>query len=116
MPKKALPGNIGFLPGAYREYQNLEASDADAFGLVQESLIQLGATGAPRSARPFHDEELGVPLGLTYWFPVGVYIVVFEPQSRMVMRSKTGSQTVRSVLKSGRDGLYTIWLIMSNRS
>lgn len=116
MSKKSLPENIGFLPEAYREYQKLETRDAAAFGIVHESLALLGKAGPAKDTRPFHSDEPGFPRGLAYWFPAGEYIVVFEPQSRMVLKSSAGSQTVRSVLIGGKDKLYTIWMIISNRS
>lgn len=116
MSKKSLPSNIGFLPEAYREYQKLKTRDTAAFGLVHESLVLLGEAGPPKHAKPFLSDEPGFPRGLAYWFQAGDYFVVFEPLSRMVLKSAAGSQTVRSVLIGGRESLYTVWFIISNRS
>ena len=112
MSRKALPANIGFLPGAYREYRSLKLRDSAAFEAVHSALISLGEDGPPKDAGPFHGDEPGFPRGLVYWFTSGGHAVVFEPKSRMILRSKSGSQTVRSVLIGGKESLYTIWLIM----
>lgn len=76
--------------------------------------MALGESGPPKSAKPFSSDEPGFPRGLTYWFQAGAYAVVFEPKSRMVLKSRSGAQTVRSVLLGKRDGLYTVWLIIAN--
>ena len=112
MPSKALPANVGFLPEACHEYQSLKARDPVAFDAIHRSLISLGEDGPPKDARLFHSDEPGFPHGLAYWFPAGGHAVVFEPQSRMILQSETGPQTVRSVLIGGRESLYTVWFII----
>lgn len=114
MPNKALPANIGFLPKAYDEYQSLKARDPVAFDAIHGTLISLGQNGPPKSTRLFHSDEPDFPHGLAYWFSAGGHTVVFEPKSRVILQSKAGPQTVRSVLIGGKESLYTVWLIIPN--
>lgn len=106
-----LPGNIAFLPKAYREYKTFEARDPEFFKDLQEALVSLGENGPPKETRPFVGDDL--PHGLAYWFPLGDHMVVFEPGSRLVLQGEGGARTIRSVLIGGKEPLYTIWIITS---
>ncbi|MBI5210967.1 MAG: hypothetical protein HY927_13440 [Elusimicrobia bacterium] len=109
---KGLPSNVGFLPGAYDDYQELAAQDPIAFDAVRHALKSLGKDGPPKDVRLLRSDEPGFPNGLAYWFTAGDHVVVFEPRSRLVLESPGGPQTVRSALVGGKESLYTVWFIV----
>lgn len=112
MSGQGLPSNIGFLPGAYRDYERLQSSDPGDFEAVRRALTSLGKEGPPRDTRLFLSDEAGFPNGLVYRLTAGRRIVVFEPSSRLLLGPEGGPKTVRSVLAGGGESLYTVWFII----
>lgn len=111
-----LPGNILFLDGAAKELLRIKANSPSAYGAILDALVSLGQDGPPNETMLVPIDEPPFPLGIAYRFDAAGYTIVFESDKRVVHRSGTGLQVVRSIRAGYPLPRYTIWAIMAAES